>query len=136
MTCFWLQAAMQDTAIDPETGAIDMDILNTGISASRRLMRSDLAKELREMLLRKPLLQENRYQVCWQSSPGAAIAAALVLLSVAAWSPAWLQHSTRLAGSTCMAGICIAAGLAFVQQVCGSEEGRFVDVSKDRTPHS
>lgn len=48
------QAAMQDTAIDPETGAIDMDIINTGVSASRRLARSDLAKELRELLLRTP----------------------------------------------------------------------------------
>ena len=47
---------MQDTAIDPETGAIDMDIINTGVSASRRLARSDLAKELRELLLRAPLL--------------------------------------------------------------------------------
>ena len=43
---------MQDTAIDPETGAIDMDIINTGISSSRRTLRSDLAKELRELLLR------------------------------------------------------------------------------------
>ena len=43
---------MQETAIDPETGAIDMDIINTGISNSRRTLRSDLAKELREMLLR------------------------------------------------------------------------------------
>ena len=48
-----LQAAMQDTAIDPETGAIDMDIINTGISSSRRTLRSDLAKELRELLLRR-----------------------------------------------------------------------------------
>ena len=48
------QAAMQDTAIDPETGAIDMDIINTGVSASRRLARNDLAKELRELLLRAP----------------------------------------------------------------------------------
>lgn len=47
---------MQETAIDPETGAIDMDIINTGISNSRRTLRSDLAKELREMLLRTFIL--------------------------------------------------------------------------------
>lgn len=49
--CDACQVAMQQSATDPETGAIDMDIIQTGVSASRRRDREALANELAQLLL-------------------------------------------------------------------------------------
>ena len=49
-----VQVAMQQSATDPDTGAIDMDIIQTGVSASRRRDREALANELAQLLLGKP----------------------------------------------------------------------------------
>ena len=46
-----VQVAMQQSATDPDTGAIDMDIIQTGVSASRRRDREALANELAEHLV-------------------------------------------------------------------------------------
>lgn len=45
------QVAMQQSATDPDTGAIDMDIIQTGVSASRRRDREALANELANLLI-------------------------------------------------------------------------------------
>ena len=42
---------MQQSATDPDTGAIDMDIIQTGVSASRRRDREALANELANLLI-------------------------------------------------------------------------------------
>ena len=44
------QVAMQQTAVDPSTGTIDMDLIQTGISASDRRLNEDLAVELGRFL--------------------------------------------------------------------------------------
>lgn len=48
-----LQVAMQQAATDPATGAIDMDAIYTGITASDRRAQDHLAKEIKDMLMRK-----------------------------------------------------------------------------------
>ena len=47
----YTQVAMQQSATDPDTGAIDMDIIQTGVSASKRRDREALANELAQLLL-------------------------------------------------------------------------------------
>lgn len=45
-----MQVAMQQAATDPRTGAIDMDLLTTGVSASARREREQLAAALVELI--------------------------------------------------------------------------------------
>ena len=47
------QVAMMQSATDPITGAIDMDKILTGVSASERLAQQQLAAEIRALLLRE-----------------------------------------------------------------------------------
>jgi DNA replication licensing factor MCM4 len=42
--------ALKQSATDPKTGIIDVGILTTGVSASERDRRRELAKELKRML--------------------------------------------------------------------------------------
>ena len=42
--------ALKQSATDPKTGIIDVGILTTGVSASERDRRKELAKELKRML--------------------------------------------------------------------------------------
>lgn len=46
-----MKSALQQAAMDPRTGTIDMDVINTGISASTRMHKRLLADELKSMLL-------------------------------------------------------------------------------------
>jgi hypothetical protein len=41
---------MQQTAVDPTTGTIDMDLIQTGISAGDRVARSHLTNELQALI--------------------------------------------------------------------------------------
>jgi hypothetical protein len=41
---------MQQTAVDPTTGTIDMDLIQTGISAGDRVARSHLTTELQALI--------------------------------------------------------------------------------------
>lgn len=45
-----VQVAMQQTAVDPTTGTIDMDLIQTGISAGDRVARSHLTTELQALI--------------------------------------------------------------------------------------
>ncbi|KAI3438606.1 hypothetical protein D9Q98_001029 [Chlorella vulgaris] len=45
-----MKVAMQQSSIDPRTGQIDMDLIQTGVSASDRTMKAQLVGELRNML--------------------------------------------------------------------------------------
>lgn len=45
-----MQVAMQQSAVDPSTGTIDMDLIQTGISAGDRQNRAHLATELHKLL--------------------------------------------------------------------------------------
>lgn len=45
-----MQVAMQQTAVDPTTGTIDMDLIQTGISAGDRMARSHLTSELEALI--------------------------------------------------------------------------------------
>jgi DNA replication licensing factor MCM4 len=45
-----MQVAMQQTAVDPTTGTIDMDLIQTGISAGERIARSHLTNELQALI--------------------------------------------------------------------------------------
>lgn len=49
----WLsaQVAIQQAATDPVTGAIDMDLIQTGVSASERIARGQLAQEIKKLLI-------------------------------------------------------------------------------------
>ena len=46
-----LQVALQQAATDPVTGAIDMDLIQTGVSASERIARAQLAQEIKTLLI-------------------------------------------------------------------------------------
>ena len=46
-----LQVALQQAATDPVTGAIDMDLIQTGVSASERVARAQLAQEIKTLLI-------------------------------------------------------------------------------------
>ena len=50
---YWLgaQVAIQQAATDPVTGAIDMDLIQTGVSASERIARGQLAQEIKKLLI-------------------------------------------------------------------------------------
>jgi hypothetical protein len=41
---------MQQASIDPRTGQIDMDVIQTGVSAADRTMRGQLVGELKALL--------------------------------------------------------------------------------------
>lgn len=41
---------MQQASIDPRTGQIDMDVIQTGVSAADRTMRAQLLSELKALL--------------------------------------------------------------------------------------
>merc|ERR1739848_321307 len=45
-----IKVAMQQSATDPRTGKIDMDLIQTGVSASTRSARKQLAQELTALL--------------------------------------------------------------------------------------
>ena len=45
-----VKVAMQSSATDPRTGKIDMDLIQTGISASTRAVRKELASELQKII--------------------------------------------------------------------------------------
>lgn len=47
--------AIQQAATDPVTGAIDMDLIQTGVSASERIARGQLAQEIKKLLRSAPL---------------------------------------------------------------------------------
>jgi DNA replication licensing factor MCM4 len=51
-----MQVAMQQTAVDPTTGTIDMDLIQTGISAGDRVARSHLTTELQALIESASLL--------------------------------------------------------------------------------
>lgn len=46
-----MQVALQQAATDPVTGAIDMDLIQTGVSASERIARGQLAQEIKKLLI-------------------------------------------------------------------------------------
>lgn len=46
-----VKSAMQQAALDPRTGTIDMDLITTGRSSSSRARLNDLVKELRAILV-------------------------------------------------------------------------------------
>lgn len=46
-----LLTAMQSSAINPATGIIDIDLINTGISALSRQLHSDKVREIKKMLM-------------------------------------------------------------------------------------
>ncbi len=48
-----MQVALQQAATDPVTGAIDMDLIQTGVSASERVARAQLAQEIKTLLISK-----------------------------------------------------------------------------------
>ncbi|KAF2616050.1 hypothetical protein F2Q70_00010566 [Brassica cretica] len=48
-----LRVAMQQSATDHATGTIDMDLINTGVSASERMRRDILASSIRDITLEK-----------------------------------------------------------------------------------
>ena len=41
---------MQQASIDPRTGQIDMDVIQTGVSAADRTMKAQLVGELKALL--------------------------------------------------------------------------------------
>ena len=47
-----MQVALQGSAMDPTTGTIDMDLIQTGISAADRTLRAQLTQELRSLIQR------------------------------------------------------------------------------------
>lgn len=50
-----MQVSMQQASIDPKTGQIDMDVIQTGVSAADRSARNQLAGMLRDILeVKKP----------------------------------------------------------------------------------
>lgn len=65
-----VRSAMQQAALDPRTGTIDMDLITTGRSASSRARLNDLIKELKMLLLEKPntTLGQLHKQIAGQSS--------------------------------------------------------------------
>ncbi len=45
-----MQVSMQQASIDPRTGQIDMDVIQTGVSAADRTMKAQLVGELKALL--------------------------------------------------------------------------------------
>jgi DNA replication licensing factor MCM4 len=45
-----MRVALQQSSVDPRTGQIDMDVIQTGVSAADRTARAQLAAKLRELL--------------------------------------------------------------------------------------
>ncbi len=48
-----VKAALQQAAIDPRTGTIDMDLITTGRSATARSRLADLTKEVRSLVMQR-----------------------------------------------------------------------------------
>ncbi|KAL6531865.1 DNA replication licensing factor, mcm4 component [Orobanche minor] len=48
-----LEVAMQQSATDHSTGTIDMDLINTGVSASERMRRENLVSNTRNLIMEK-----------------------------------------------------------------------------------
>ncbi|KAE9593354.1 hypothetical protein Lal_00028751 [Lupinus albus] len=48
-----LEVAMQQSATDHSTGTIDMDLINTGVSASERMRRESLLQSIRNIIMEK-----------------------------------------------------------------------------------
>ncbi|KAK4835428.1 hypothetical protein QYF36_009585 [Acer negundo] len=48
-----LEVAMQQSATDHSTGTIDMDLINTGVSASERMRRENLVSSARNIIMEK-----------------------------------------------------------------------------------
>ena len=49
-----VRVAMQQSSIDPRTGQIDMDVIQTGVSAADRSARAQLAMKLKDVLETRP----------------------------------------------------------------------------------
>merc|ERR1712227_493669 len=47
-------SAIKETALDPVTGFIDMDLLMTGISSYQRVKKEELASQIEKILLETP----------------------------------------------------------------------------------
>jgi DNA replication licensing factor MCM4 len=45
-----MQVSMQQASIDPKTGQIDMDVIQTGVSAAERTARHQMASMIRDIL--------------------------------------------------------------------------------------
>lgn len=45
-----MKVALQQSSIDPRTGQIDMDVIQTGVSAADRTLKAQLAGEVRALL--------------------------------------------------------------------------------------
>ena len=45
-----MNVAMQQSSVDPRTGQIDMDVINTGVSAADRTTRAQMATKLRDLM--------------------------------------------------------------------------------------
>ena len=85
---FPLQVALQGSAMDPTTGTIDMDLIQTGISAGDRTLRAQLTQELRALIQRA-------------STAALHVRLSLHLCLVAAmW---WRQVVTQIGGCKCAA---------------------------------
>ena len=48
-----MRVALQQSSVDPRTGQIDMDVIQTGVSAADRSMRAQLAVQLKDLLERR-----------------------------------------------------------------------------------
>ena len=92
------QVALQQAATDPVTGAIDMDLIQTGVSASERIARAQLAQEIKQLLIGAPatlhLDLNTLIAVClhpWCTPPSytwhEASARAPLLFCLACWHP-------------------------------------------------
>lgn len=56
-----VQVAMQQSATDPVTGAIDMDMIQTGVSASARIALQQIAQEVQTLLISEDPLSPSHY---------------------------------------------------------------------------
>lgn len=58
--------ALKQSATDPKTGLIDINILTTGLSVSDRKRRLEIAKSLKELLLSKGKTPSVKYQQTYE----------------------------------------------------------------------
>lgn len=74
--------ALKQSATDPKTGLIDINILTTGLSVSDRKRRLEIAKSLKELLLSKGKTPTVKYQQTYEELKEASD-----LVSSTAFSP-------------------------------------------------
>ena len=77
--------ALKQSATDPKTGLIDINILTTGLSVSDRKRRLEIAKSLKELLLSKGKTPTVKYQQTYEELKEASD-----LVSPTAFSPEFL----------------------------------------------